>query len=147
RTPCLRLLNRSRKIRSLLHISPLVTMSRMNLRWSGAVLWVGLSIFFLQNGYAEAHATGVSYVATSSPYVVDIGYQPQTPAPSDPLVFDFRLTDEKSQQPVSFDNVWVRIEDDAGTVLATGVAPQALGPTSLLLSTPNAKNLVVHARY
>ena len=81
---------------------------------------------------ASAHDTGFSYIATSSPYVIDIGYDPVAYVAGQSVRFDFVLRDEKSGQNVSFDQVWVRVTNENNTKLATGLFRQPFGPTTLL---------------
>ena len=81
---------------------------------------------------AHAHVTGASFTSTTTPYVVDIGYDPITFTAEESERFDFVLRDEKTGNPVPFDQVWVRITDGDNTLLATGLLNQSIGPTTLL---------------
>jgi hypothetical protein len=97
---------------------------------------------------ALAHTSGASYEQLVGEYQIDIGYDPPAPFGGDRLVFDFG-TFSRNGEPADFDYVWVRIEDDVRTVLATGVVQAEFGPTSLLYSLPNDAEgeYRVHARY
>ena len=83
-----------------------------------------------------AHVTGASFNSTSSPYVFDIGYDPVTFTAGEYERFDFILRDEKTGNPVPFDQIWVRITNDDNTLLATGLFHQTIGPTTLLYVFP-----------
>lgn len=80
----------------------------------------------------EAHGDGLSWVATSSPYVVDVGYDPNEFQAGLSARFDFILGDELSGETIEYDHVWVRLIRAESTVLATGIRQQQLGPTTLL---------------
>ncbi|MBP9757334.1 MAG: hypothetical protein KBD06_01925 [Candidatus Pacebacteria bacterium] len=94
-----------------------------------AVLVLGV---FSVSAPVFAHDTGFSYVATSTPYVVDVGYDPAIFVAGDSVRFDLVLNDERTGKPVTFDQVWVRITSADGTLLATGLYKQPFGPTTLL---------------
>ncbi|OGG56907.1 hypothetical protein A3D71_00270 [Candidatus Kaiserbacteria bacterium RIFCSPHIGHO2_02_FULL_55_20] len=81
---------------------------------------------------AEAHVTGLSWVATSTPYIVDIGYDSDEFQTGLNARFDFQLLDEKSGNTTPYDHVWVRFAHGDTTLLATGIRRQQLGPTTLL---------------
>lgn len=95
-----------------------------------------------------AHTNGASYEQVVGPYTIDIGYDPIAPYGGDRMVFDFG-TFSRDGKAVGFDYVWVRIESNARTILATGIARAEFGPTSLLFALPNELEgeITVHARY
>lgn len=81
-----------------------------------------------------AHGSGASWEQISGQYVVDVGYDPVTFTEGVPVRFDFILKNAESLMPEDFKEVWVRLlhPESFGTVLATGVSYQLLGPTTLL---------------
>ena len=81
---------------------------------------------------ADAHVTGLSWTATTTPYVVDVGYDPNVFQAGQSARFDFVLRDEKTGDIAPYDHVWVRLMHDDTTLLATGVRRQSIGPTTLL---------------
>lgn len=83
-------------------------------------------------GPAYAHETGASFTATTTQYAIDIGYDPASFVAGQSVRFDFVLNEEKTDAPVAFDQVWVRITDADNTLLATGLLHQSIGPTTLL---------------
>ena len=97
-----------------------------------AVLFIGvlfpLSVF--------AHVTGASWNATSSPYVIDVGYDPVTFVAGNYTRFDFVLWRGavNTGDHAEYAQVWVRIlnEESHDTHLATGIWHQFIGPTTLL---------------
>lgn len=103
---------------------------------------------FAVPAFVGAHASGASFEEQVGAYMIDIGYDPISPTGGDRLVFDFG-TFTKNGAPADFDHVWVRIEYESRTILATGIARADFGPTSLLFGLPSdAEGEVrVHARY
>lgn len=99
--------------------------------------------------FAAAHAGGASYEEVVGKYIVDIGYDPVAPRAEDRLVFDFNLWEAVASTTADFDYVWVRLEHEKKTLIATGIAKADFGPTSLLFLLPKdlAGDLTVSARY
>lgn len=96
-----------------------------------------------------AHGTGASYEKKIGAYTIDIGYDPPIPRAGDRLLFDFALITPPASTTVDFDYVWVRLESEDGTLLATGINKPDFGPTSLVYSVPQdfEGELIVNARY
>ena len=95
----------------------------------------------------QAHTTGFSHEETIGNYHVDIGYDPEIPRAQDRLLLDLGLLDTAGMA-VPFTHVWVRIEQDGKTVLATGVGRATYGPTTLFMMTPaTVAPLTVHVRF
>jgi hypothetical protein len=93
---------------------------------------------------------GASLERTVGEYWIDIGYDPVQPRGGDRMVFDFNLADAAATSTrVQFDYVWVRLQNENQTLLASGIHRAEIGPTSLLYSLPrNAKGeLTMHVRY
>jgi hypothetical protein len=92
------------------------------------------SICIAASAFAQpvaAHSSGGSFIATTSPYVIDIGYDPAAFIEGEYSRFDFVLQNEAGKQaPYSY--VWVRIRKGTETLLATGLYKQQFGPTTLL---------------
>lgn len=80
---------------------------------------------------ASAHSGGKSFTATVGSHVVDIGYEPAMFAAGTRSSFDFQLW-TLEEMPAEYDHVWVRVLRDDAALLATGVAHQSVGPTTLL---------------
>ncbi|MBI5457500.1 hypothetical protein HY971_02120 [Candidatus Kaiserbacteria bacterium] len=96
---------------------------------------VTLCSLILCTGWASiayAHSTDASWEATSTPYIIDIGYDPNDFQVGQSARFDFLLHNEKNENAASFDHVWVRIVRGDHTLLATGIREQQAGPTTLL---------------
>ena len=96
-----------------------------------------------------AHQTGVSFEKEIGAYLIDTGYDPPQPQGGERIVFDFNLKSKTDKTPEPFDYVWVRLEKDTSTLLATGIARADFGPTSLLYQIPEnmSGNLSVNVRY
>lgn len=84
----------------------------------------------------SGHNSGASLKKSVSPYIVDIGYDPVSPVAGGRLLFDFTLVDT-ALMSIPFDYVWVRIEKDKRTILATGITKAEYGPTALLFAIPD----------
>lgn len=109
--------------------------------------FASLFLLFLA-GVARAHVVGQSYEEQVGDYTVDIGYDPGAALPGGRLLLDFKLRDTVSGVEVPFDDVWVRVEQDKQTLLATGVMQPELGPTTaIIMAPPLGSSLVVSARY
>ncbi len=83
-------------------------------------------------GSVFAHASGASLYATTSPYVIDLGYDPAAAFAGESMRFDFVLASETTGGSAPYEQVWVRIKDERQTLLATGIVRQPFGPTTLL---------------
>lgn len=91
-----------------------------------------LVVAFTMPAQVRAHNVGASFNATTSPYVIDVGYDTIPFTAGQSVRFDFVLRDEKTGATVPFDQVWVRITSAQDTQLATGLFHQPFGPTTLL---------------
>lgn len=113
-----------------------------------AALLVITAYLLLSPEVLFAHNSGASLEKSVPPYIVDIGYDPVSPVAGDRLLFDFTLVDTASTS-IPFDYVWVRIEKDKRTILATGISKAEYGPTSLLFAIPDdlSGELKLFARY
>ena len=82
----------------------------------------------------RGHSEGASWSEKVGEYTVDVGYEPASIKSSMPARFDFALwkDDEATGMQADYDHVWVRIIYDKETFLATGIARQEVGPTTLL---------------
>lgn len=109
---------------------------------AGAVLCTVAVVCGVSAPDARAHSLGASFEATSSAYLIDIGYDPVDFVAGYSSRFDLELRNA-AREMQDFGHVWVRITKDDRTVLATGVAQQDLGPTSLLyvFETPGTYEL------
>jgi hypothetical protein len=84
-----------------------------------------------------AHGSGASLEKVVGEYWIDIGYDPVQPMGGDRMVFDFNLAEAAATgTPVDFDYMWVRLQSDKRTLLATGVHRAEIGPTTLLVALP-----------
>jgi hypothetical protein len=108
----------------------------------------GVSLLFICMGgiHAGAHSLGVSLEVESGNFFIDIGYDPSILEEGYATRFEFELY-TKEKEPVRFDHVWVRVEDEISTVLAAGIAQQEFGPTTLLYTFPESGNYVLDVSY
>ncbi|MFZ2886923.1 MAG: hypothetical protein WA021_03835 [Minisyncoccia bacterium] len=98
----------------------------------------------------SAHGTGASLERTVGDYWIDIGYDPAQLVGGDRIVFDFNLARASATTTrVNFGHVWVRLQSDGQTLLATGITHADIGPTSLLFMLPKdvEGELVLSARF
>jgi len=84
---------------------------------------------------ALSHGTGASFEQEVGEFRIDVGYEPAELRAGDKLVLDFDVLGAGGSS-VPFDSVWVRLEREDRTLLATGVARPRIGPTTLLLTLP-----------
>lgn len=108
-------------------------------RWyTGAVTKIApLFVLALLMPFAtDAHGMGASFERDVGEYRIDVGYDPAQVRAGDRILFDFGTLWKNGELFTDFDHVWVRIEFEGKTVLATGVKRAAFGPTSLLYVIP-----------
>jgi len=90
----------------------------------------------------SAHASMESLYATTSGYLIDIGYDPAQPQVGSRLLLDIALreaTESGESGPIAdFDSVWVRMSRERATYFASGIAQSSIGPTTLVMSLPEA---------
>lgn len=80
----------------------------------------------------SAHAFGASLEATSTPYFIDIGYDPDPMEANRATRFEIELRNLDREMVQDHEYVWVRILRGEETILATGIHRQFFGPTTLL---------------
>ncbi|PIR83810.1 hypothetical protein COU18_02385 [Candidatus Kaiserbacteria bacterium CG10_big_fil_rev_8_21_14_0_10_51_14] len=104
--------------------------------------------------FASAHGLGASLEREVEGYYVDVGYDPDPLRASRSVRFDFELydvpatTDPASTESIDYTSVWVRLEQEGRTILATGVAKALWGPTTLLMDLPEtAGPLTIDVRF
>ena len=95
---------------------------------------------------AFAHGDGASFERQVGDYIVDVGYEPENPQVGERLLLDLNILNA-DESPQDFTSVWVRLEEGGGSVLATGVAKSAVGPTTLLMKMPSAGEFTLYARF
>ena len=102
----------------------------------------------------SAHGLGASMEREVEGYFVDVGYDPSPLRAERAVRFDFELYDEPvtddrtSARSIDYTSVWVRLEQEGRTILATGVAKALWGPTTLLMDLPSIVGpLTIHVRY
>ena len=110
-----------------------------------ASVFAGVALTFL-TPIVSAHSLGASFEATTTPYRVDVGYDPAEFMAGYASRFDFDLREESG--PVTeYDYVWVRITKEKQTLFATGIERQLLGPTTLLYTFDIPGNYTLHVSY
>lgn len=103
---------------------------------------------FLVPAFALAHGDESSFEKPVGTALVDIGYTPTTMVVGESENFDFELRDASSTDTDKlFSQVWVRIVGTDGTILATGLYRQALGPTTMLYSFAKGGQYTLSASY
>lgn len=109
---------------------------------------VGMVVFLLLLPTALfGHETGASIEQEVNGYVVDIGYDTDSITANAPVRFDFSLYDANGKEEVMFERVWFRIEQNAKTIFATGIARPALGATGAVVLFPEAGAYTLYARF
>ncbi len=106
------------------------------IRTAGISILLGVAFFQFAPASVAAHGAGASLERQDGAYLMDIGYEPEALTAGERVIFDFNLTDQASTS-VEYDYVWVRIEADKRTFLATGIKRADFGATSLLYLLPS----------
>lgn len=109
-----------------------------------AALFIAASL--LSPALAYAHGDGASFEATSSPYLIDVGYEPEEFVAGYASTFDFGLSDEDGKD-IEFETVWVRFTKDGKTYFATGLGKQLIGRTTLLYVFDSPGTYELHVSY
>src|SRR3989344_1729945 len=92
-----------------------------------ASVFLAVMTILLGAALAYAHSEGTSLEKQVGDYVVDIGYEPEELRTGERLLLDFNLLSTEGS-PVDFTSVWVRLESEGETLLATWVANPESGP-------------------
>lgn len=104
------------------------------------------TLVLLMAGNVSAHSSEVSFEATSTPYLIDVGYDPEEFMAGYASRFDFDLREE-SGLITDYDYVWVRITKEKRALFATGIERQMLGPTTLVYTFNTPGDYVLHVSY
>lgn len=94
---------------------------------------------------ALAHSDGASFETTVDGYLIDVGYSAPAPTADDVVLFDFGI--EQAEAPVTFDDVWVRVERDGVTVFASGIHNAPFGGARMSYRFPDAGNYTINVRF
>lgn len=98
-----------------------------------------------------SHGDGAFFETTVGNYIIDIGYSSPAPAVGEAVVFDFQIRDVGTKlisgSDVEFSDVWVRIESEKKTLLATGLYNAEFGGPRLSYVFPEKGEYNVYARY
>ncbi|XKT74456.1 MAG: hypothetical protein ACJKTH_03815 [Patescibacteria group bacterium UBA2163] len=103
-------------------------------------------LFLLAPGVVGAHSWGTSHEDEVNGYALDIGYSSPAPEVGEAVIFDFEIL-RNQERFHDFSDVWVRIEGERGTTLATGVHNAEFGGSRLSYVFPYAGEYTVSARY
>lgn len=107
-----------------------------------------LLLAFAFPGLAAAHGDGTSFETTVDGYAVDIGYSSPVPQAGEFVSFDFALQHEASGKDVDFDDVWVKITNEEGTVVfASGIYNAPFGGARMSYTFPSEGRYTVSARF
>ncbi len=95
---------------------------------------VGSLLFLLSFSVTSAHTSGLFIERFSGTYVIEVEYDTPVFRANEALRFGFLLEDITSREVKEFDHVWIRVIDTTtkDRLMATGLAYQSIGPTTLL---------------
>lgn len=95
---------------------------------------VGSFLFLLSFSVTSAHTSGLFFERPSGEYVIEVEYDTPVFRANEALRFGFVLEQSVSREVQEFDHVWIRVIDTAtkDRLMATGLAYQSIGPTTLL---------------
>jgi|GEM_PF-707043 len=117
------------------------------LRPLASVFFLLIGVFFIPT-HADAHSSGASFDKVVDGYFVDIGYSPAVPSVGELVSFDFSIKKGSAdEEPVVFDDVWVRIQKGTQTFFAGGIANGSLGGPRMTLVFPEPGMYTVSARF
>ncbi len=105
-----------------------------------------LSVFTFTPHCVSAHGDGVSLEQKVNSYLIDIGYDPKVITAQERMVFDFDLKDTDDAR-AAYDRVWVRLEQEQVTVLATSIARASVGATTLVWVPPSHGTTELYVRF
>jgi hypothetical protein len=98
-----------------------------------------------------AHGAGAFFETTVGNFIVDIGFSSPAPEVGESVVFDFQIrkvgTSLTSGSDTDFSDVWVRIESEEKTLLATGLYNAEFGGPRLSYVFPKEGEYTIYARY
>lgn len=103
-------------------------------------LLFSIALISLVPGVLFAHGSGASFESRSDQYVIDIGYDPDPPQAGERILLDATLLFADGNRTAEYDRVWMRLEVNKKTVVATGLAESSIGPTTLLVHVPSELN-------
>lgn len=99
----------------------------------------------------SAHGAGAFYETTVGEFIADVGFSSPAPESGESVIFDFQLrginTKLISGSDTEFTDVWVRIESEGKTVLATGIYNADFGGPRLSYLFPSEGEYTIFARY
>ena len=99
----------------------------------------------------SAHGAGAFYETTVGQFIADIGFSSPAPESGESVIFDFQLrginTELISGSDTAFTDVWVRIESEDKTHLATGIYNADFGGPRLSYVFPKEGEYTIFARY
>ncbi|MBY0539742.1 hypothetical protein K2P56_04955 [Patescibacteria group bacterium] len=100
---------------------------------------------------AVAHGAGAYYEATVGEYIADVGFSSPAPQVNESVIFDFQLrginTTLISGSDTEYTDVWVRIESEEKTLLATGIYNAEFGGPRLSYVFPKEGEYTIFVRY
>lgn len=96
---------------------------------------------------SSAHALGASFEATSTPYFIDIGYDPDPLETGRASRFEFELRNLQREMVKDHTYVWIRLVRSDETLLATGIHTQLYGPSTLLHTFETPGSYVLDVSY
>lgn len=108
------------------------------------LLWT-VGVFFAPY-IVLAHSWGTSFETEDNGYSIDIGYSTPAPEVGESVIFDFEIL-KGGERFRDFSDVWVRVEGEHGTVLATGVHNADFGGARMSYVFPGRGEYQISARY
>ena len=93
-----------------------------------------------------AHSWGTSYETQDNGYSIDVGYSSPAPSIGESVIFDFEILRDGNRFR-DFTDVWVRIENEKSTVLATGIHNADFGGARLSYTFPTSGEHTINVRY
>ena len=99
----------------------------------------------------SAHGAGAYYETTVGDFIADVGFSSPAPQVNESVIFDFQLrginTTLISGSDTEYTDVWVRIESNNKTLLATGIYNAEFGGPRLSYVFPKEGEYTIFVRY
>lgn len=99
----------------------------------------------------SAHGAGAYYETVVGDFIADVGFSTPAPQVNESVIFDFQIRDINTKlisgSDTPFTDVWVRIESNGKTLLATGIYNAEFGGPRLSYVFPKAGEYTIFVRY
>lgn len=116
--------------------------------FAGAIFFLLFGIALVSAYDAQAHGPETSSLEKRvGEYLVDIGHSPQVISAGSSITFDFNLLNAKTEEQLSFTDIWVRIERERQTIFASGLHKPQFGALTMIYTFPRGGGYDLKIRF